>query len=93
MRIQRAMILGVLLLSACGGDVVSPSASTDPQTPSPAPASEVATPSAEPTTGEPAPRNVNLVTGASGTTDIEGVLVRGAHGPRSLHVVVADRAG
>ena len=43
-------------------------------------------------TGEPAPRNVNLVTGASGTTDIEGVLVRGAHGPRSLHVVVSDRA-
>ena len=40
-------------------------------------------------TGEPAPRNVNLVTGASGTTDIEGILVRGAHGPRSLHLVVA----
>lgn len=43
-------------------------------------------------TGEAQPRNVNLVTGASGTTDIEGILVRGAHGPRSLHVVVADRA-
>lgn len=40
-------------------------------------------------TGEPQPRNVNLVTGASGTTDIEGSLVRGAHGPRFLHVVVA----
>ena len=39
--------------------------------------------------GEARPRNVNIVTGASGTTDIEGVLVRGAHGPRSLHIVVA----
>ena len=38
--------------------------------------------------GDP-PRNVNLITGASGTTDIEGVLVRGAHGPRHLHIVVA----
>lgn len=34
-------------------------------------------------------RNVNLITGASGTTDIEGSLVLGAHGPRYLHVVVA----
>ncbi len=42
-------------------------------------------------TGEPQPRNVNLVTGASGTTDIEGSLVRGAHGPRFLHVVVAGQ--
>lgn len=33
-------------------------------------------------------RNVNLVTGASGTTDIEGSLVLGAHGPRHLHVVI-----
>ena len=33
---------------------------------------------------EAAPRNVNLITGASGTTDIEGVLTRGAHGPRKL---------
>ena len=32
------------------------------------------------------PRNVNLVTGASGTTDIEGVLARGAHGPGRLHM-------
>jgi L-lactate dehydrogenase complex protein LldG len=38
--------------------------------------------------GEPAPRNVNLITGASGTTDIEGVLARGAHGPRRLHIVI-----
>lgn len=40
-------------------------------------------------TGEKPPRNVNLITGASGTTDIEGDLVRGAHGPRFLHLVVA----
>jgi L-lactate dehydrogenase complex protein LldG len=36
------------------------------------------------------PRNVNLVTGASGTTDIEGVLARGAHGPGQLHIVIFD---
>ncbi len=36
----------------------------------------------------PQPRNVNLVTGASGTTDIEGTLVRGAHGPGWLHIVL-----
>lgn len=36
----------------------------------------------------PAPRNANLITGASGTTDIEGSYVRGAHGPGFLHVVV-----
>jgi len=36
----------------------------------------------------PAPRNVNLITGASGTTDIEGTLVRGAHGPGFLHIVM-----
>lgn len=34
------------------------------------------------------PRNMCLITGASGTTDIEGVLVKGAHGPKFLHVVV-----
>jgi L-lactate dehydrogenase complex protein LldG len=38
--------------------------------------------------GLPVPRNVNLVTGASGTTDIEGVLARGAHGPGNLHIVI-----
>jgi len=37
---------------------------------------------------QPAPRNLNIVTGASGTTDIEGLLVRGAHGPASLHVIL-----
>ncbi len=40
----------------------------------------------------PVPRNVNLVTGPSGTTDIEGTLVRGAHGPGHLHVVLVDPA-
>ena len=40
----------------------------------------------------PAPRNVNLITGASGTTDIEGSYVRGAHGPRFLHVVLVGAA-
>lgn len=34
------------------------------------------------------PRNLNLITGASGTTDIEGSYVRGAHGPRFLHIVL-----
>ena len=38
--------------------------------------------------GQAQPRNVNIVTGASGTTDIEGRLVRGAHGPAFLHVVL-----
>ncbi len=37
-----------------------------------------------------APRNLNLITGASGTTDIEGALVRGAHGPASLHVFFVE---
>ncbi len=36
------------------------------------------------------PRNLNLVTGASGTTDIEGALVRGAHGPAQLHIILVD---
>lgn len=40
--------------------------------------------------GQRPPRNVNLITGASGTTDIEGSLVLGAHGPRYLHVVVVE---
>lgn len=40
--------------------------------------------------GDPAPRNACLITGASGTTDIEGRLVTGAHGPGELHVVVVD---
>lgn len=36
----------------------------------------------------PAPRNANLITGASGTTDIEGSYVSGAHGPRLLHIIL-----
>jgi len=36
--------------------------------------------------------NLNLITGASGTTDIEGSLVLGAHGPRYLHVVIVEDA-
>jgi L-lactate dehydrogenase complex protein LldG len=39
----------------------------------------------------PAPRNANLITGASGTTDIEGSYVSGAHGPGFLHIVVVER--
>lgn len=33
-------------------------------------------------------RLVCLITGASGTTDIEGVLVNGAHGPEHLHIIL-----
>lgn len=43
---------------------------------------------AGPAAGHPTPRNANLITGASGTTDIEGSYVRGAHGPRFLHVIL-----
>lgn len=43
------------------------------------------------TAGQRPPRNVNIITGASGTTDIEGSLVLGAHGPRYLHVVIVGR--
>ena len=35
------------------------------------------------------PRAHYWVTGVSGTTDIEGTYVRGAHGPRFLHVILA----
>ena len=40
--------------------------------------------------GDPAPRNACLIAGASGTTDIEGNLVPGAHGPRELHIFAVD---
>ncbi len=36
----------------------------------------------------PSPRNAILITGPSGTTDIEGAYVRGAHGPGYLHVIL-----
>jgi L-lactate dehydrogenase complex protein LldG len=38
-----------------------------------------------------APRSLNLVTGTSGTADIEGQNIRGAHGPRHLHIYLLDR--
>lgn len=36
------------------------------------------------------PRTVNLVTGPSRTGDIEQTIALGAHGPRSLHIVIVD---
>lgn len=36
------------------------------------------------------PRNMCLISGASGTTDIEGVLVQGAHGPEILHLIIVE---
>ena len=38
--------------------------------------------------GEGQPRMINFITGSSGTTDIEASFVRGAHGPRYLHVIL-----
>lgn len=40
----------------------------------------------------PHPRNAILITGPSGTTDIEGSYVRGAHGPGFLHVILVATA-
>ena len=37
------------------------------------------------------PRNAVLITGSSGTTDIEGYFVRGAHGPGFVHVLLIGR--
>jgi L-lactate dehydrogenase complex protein LldG len=36
------------------------------------------------------PRNMCLISGVSGTTDIEGVLVQGAHGPEVLHIIIVE---
>ena len=41
---------------------------------------------------QPHPRNAILITGPSGTTDIEGSYVRGAHGPGFLHVILVAAA-
>lgn len=39
----------------------------------------------------PQPRAHYWITGVSGTTDIEGTYVRGAHGPRFLHVILLQK--
>ncbi|MFV0292611.1 MAG: lactate utilization protein C [Paracoccus sp. (in: a-proteobacteria)] len=39
----------------------------------------------------PAPRNAVLITGSSGTTDIEGYFVRGAHGPGFVHILLIEK--
>ena len=38
--------------------------------------------------GRAMPRTVNMITGPSRSGDIEQTIVRGAHGPRHLHIVV-----
>ncbi|MFP4126735.1 MAG: lactate utilization protein C [Alphaproteobacteria bacterium] len=40
--------------------------------------------------GTALPRSLNLVTGTSGTADIEGKNVRGAHGPRFMRIFVLE---
>jgi L-lactate dehydrogenase complex protein LldG len=39
------------------------------------------------------PRTVNLITGPSRSADIEQTLLLGAHGPRSLHIIVVGAPG
>jgi L-lactate dehydrogenase complex protein LldG len=36
------------------------------------------------------PRTVNLITGPSRSADIEQKMLLGAHGPRSLHIIIAE---
>ena len=38
------------------------------------------------------PRTVNMVTGPSRSGDIEQTILLGAHGPRSLHIIVVNGA-
>ncbi|MBI1384286.1 MAG: hypothetical protein GC150_05200 [Rhizobiales bacterium] len=40
------------------------------------------------TAAAPPPRSINLITGTSGTADIEARNIRGAHGPRYMHIVL-----
>jgi L-lactate dehydrogenase complex protein LldG len=38
------------------------------------------------------PRNINIVTGTSGTADIEAKNIRGAHGPKFMHIIIVGAA-
>jgi L-lactate dehydrogenase complex protein LldG len=38
------------------------------------------------------PRTINLITGPSRSADIEQTLLLGAHGPRTLHIIVVGKA-
>ncbi len=42
------------------------------------------------TTQDAQPRNLNIVTGTSGTADIEAKNIRGAHGPRFMHLILCE---
>ncbi len=41
--------------------------------------------------GQAQPRNINIVTGTSGTADIEAKNIRGAHGPRYMHILIVGQ--
>ena len=40
--------------------------------------------------GRAMPRTVNMISGPSRSADIEQTIVRGAHGPRELHIIVVE---